>query len=101
MLRFALLTPDAMAANSIQHVAHESGVFKLILRGEPLPPLQQIIRTLTVHKPELVLLDLNDWDCMSRIARTIKDGSLGGVTIGFKTAWSRMEQLEFQDAGIV
>ncbi len=100
MLHLTLLTPNTQAANSIQHMVHESSVFKLILRGEPLPPIQQIVRIVGVHGPELVLLDLNEWDTVSRIALEIRERNPGGVVIGFKTAWTKAEKLEFQEAGV-
>ncbi len=80
-------------------MVHESSVFKLILRGEPLPPMQQVVRIVGVHGPELVLLDLNDWDLVSRIALEIKDRNKGGVVIGFKTAWTMAEKLESLGSG--
>ncbi|MGH9594297.1 MAG: hypothetical protein ACRD5L_14490, partial [Bryobacteraceae bacterium] len=83
----ALLTPNVQAANTIERLANESGVFNIVLRGEPLPPASHIVRTLGIHGPELVLLDLRRWDSVSHIARKIKEGNLGTVVIGFRATW--------------
>ena len=101
MLRLALLTPNVLAANMIEHLVNESGVFKLILKGAPIPSTQHIFRTLSVHEPEVILLDLKDWDSISHVAKELKKRKIGGVLVGFKSNWNRLEQLTFEEAGIV
>jgi Mrp family chromosome partitioning ATPase len=101
MLRVALLSPNSVTANGIQHLALESGVFDIALRGEPLPPAPHIIRVLGIQGPELVLLDLNDWDAVSHIAREINESKTDSVVIGFTKGSSQMERRVFHEAGIV
>ena len=95
-----LLTPDAAAAQLIELLLNESGVFKLVSKGSPLRSVHEIMRQVGVHDPELILLDLNDWTAVSALARHINAANLRGVVVGFKMVWNRLEMLTFEEAGI-
>ena len=101
MLSLALLTPNALAADGIEHLTQESGLFKLVFKGLPMPPIPTIMRALGVHAPELVLLDLGDWDAVSAVVEHIRESNFQGAIIGFRPGWNRLEQLAFEEAGIL
>jgi MinD-like ATPase involved in chromosome partitioning or flagellar assembly len=96
----ALLTPNALTAAGIEQLTQESGLFKLVFKGSPIPPVGTVMRALSAHGPEVILLDLGDWDSVSVLAKHIKESKFRGVTIGFRPVWDRQEQLMFEEAGI-
>jgi hypothetical protein len=100
LLSVMLLTSNAATADGIGHLIQESGVFKLVSKGSRIPSTHEVIRLLGMHDPELILLDLGEWDAVSALAHTIKRTKLRGVVIGFRPTWNRLEQLTFEDAGI-
>ncbi len=101
MLSVVLLTSNAVTADGVEQVIQESRVFKLVSMGSHVRSTHEVMRLLGMHDPELILLDLGDWDAVAAVARQIKSSKLRGVVIGFKPAWNRVEQLTFQDAGIM
>src|SRR5206468_5009476 len=61
--------------------------------------------------PEVILLDIGEWNDRDRTAGDINDvvslaehiqaSDLRGIVIGFRKTWNRMQQAEFKAAGIV
>jgi pilus assembly protein CpaE len=101
MLTLVVLTSNPVAADGIEQLAQESSVFKLVFKGSPIPQIPAAIRTLRAHNPDLILLDIGNWEAVSALAGQIKQASLGGTVIGFEPSWNRLEQVTFEDAGIV
>lgn len=101
MLNVALLTSNAATTESIECLTHQSSVFKLVSKGSPVRSIREFMQLLSTHDPELILLDLNDWDTVSALARQFQESKFRGILIGFKSAWNRAEQLTFEEAGII
>ena len=101
MLRLAVVTPNPLAADAIELLAHESGAFQICYKASPVPPAKEVIRALSVQNPAIVLLDLGDWDEAARIANEIQHSQPRTVLIGFRPRWNRADQLTFEDAGIL
>jgi len=101
MLRLAVVTPNPLAADAIEMLAQESGAFQLCYKASPVPPAKEVARVFAVQNPEVLLLDLGDWDEASRIANEIQHNKARTVIIGFRPRWNRAEQLTFEDAGIL
>jgi Flp pilus assembly CpaE family ATPase len=110
MLSLALFTPNADTAYCVEQVAVESNQFTLVVTESPIPPVAALFSTLKRFDPEVILLDLSDWDDRDRtaldendvagIARHIQASDLRAIVIGFRKSWSRAEQKEFAAAGI-
>lgn len=100
MLSVALYTPNLIAADGIEQLTQESNVFNLVVKASPIPPIPSVLRELQVRDPDVILLDLGDWDAVSQIATAIERSSFKGVTIGFRPAWTQTEQLTFEEMGI-
>jgi pilus assembly protein CpaE len=101
MLRLAVVTPNPLAADAIELLAHESGAFQICYKASPVPPAKEVVRALSVQNPAIVLLDLGDWDEAARIAKEIQHNQPRAVLIGFRPRWNRADQLTFEDAGIL
>ena len=100
MLNLALLTPNTMAADAIEHMLHGSDVFKVGFRGTTVPPAHDLGRALRIQDPEVILLDLGDWELAGPVLQQLRQTNLKAVILGFKQEWNRLEELTFQDAGI-
>jgi len=101
MLRFAVITPNPLAADAIEMLAQESGAFEVVYKASPVPPAKEVLRILSVQNPAVILIDLGDWDEASRVVNEIQHSKTRAVIIGFRPRWDRAEQLTFEDAGIL
>ena len=79
----------------------ESGAFLPCYKVTPVPHPKEIVRTLTVQNPAIVLLDLGDWIEAAGIAKELTINLPRTVIIGFRPRWDRTEQLQFEEAGIL
>ena len=96
-----LLTPSAATARVVEHLIEESGVFKIVVKPDPIRSAHETMRLIGIHDPEVILLDLSDWNDVSGLARQLLRSKARGVRIGFKPAWNRLELLTFEEAGII
>src|SRR5512135_3572705 len=101
MLRLAVVTPNPVAADAIEILTMDSGAFQPCYKITPVPHPKEILRTLTVQNPAIVLLDLGDWVEAASIAKELTVNLPRTVIIGFRPRWDRAEQLTFEDAGIL
>jgi pilus assembly protein CpaE len=100
MLNVVLLTPNTLAADAIEQLTQEAGVFKLVLKGAPIPPVANVLRALRAHVVDLILLDVGEWGEVSLLASQIQRSGTGGVIIGFRPGWNAAEKAELEAAGI-
>ena len=106
MLSLALFTSNPDTAYCIEQLAQESNPFNLVITGTPIPSILEVFQSLKRFDPEVILLDLSEWNIneagkVALIARHIQESDLRGIVIGFRTSWNRVEQAEFEAAGIV
>jgi pilus assembly protein CpaE len=101
MLRLAVVTPNPVAADAIEMLTMELGAFQPCYKVTPVPHPKEIVRTLTVQNPAIVLLDLGDWIEAAGIAKELNVNLPRTVIIGFRPRWDRTEQLAFEEAGIL
>jgi pilus assembly protein CpaE len=100
LLSVALLTPNPATADEIQQLLRESTVLNLIYRASPIPGPHELLRFLRTHDPEVLLLDISDWDVASALLLQVQQLKNRTVTVGFRGGWGRAEQLMFEEAGI-
>ncbi len=101
MLNLAILTRDQALCGELEELACQSGVFKVSVRIAPLPSSAEILRILRNQIPDVILLDLSDWETVSSLATKIHEAELRGAVVGVGHRWTRSEQLEFEAAGIL
>ena len=102
MLSLALFTPDPDTAYVIDQLVAESNQFHLVSTETPIPPAGDLMPSLKRFDPEVILLDLSNWNDRDRtagdtndvvaLAQSIQASDLRGIVIGFVspgTAWSR------------
>ncbi len=100
MLNLVLLTPNTTAANAIEQLTQEAGVFKIVLKGSPVPPLANVLRALRAHDVDLILVDVGDWGEVSLLVSQIQRSGAGAPMIGFRSAWDAAEKAVLEAAGI-
>jgi len=99
MLSLALLTPNTAATAGIESLVQESRVFRLVFKGPP-EPIHNVMRAIRTHSPELILLDVSDWQRVSALAGQIGTADVRSLMLGFAPDWTRSQQAGFADAGI-
>jgi len=100
LLTVALLTSNAVAAHAIEQLLEESATFQLLFRASPIPAAHEVVRALHSHDPEVLLLDIGEWDRVSELVRQITQLKMRAVTIGFRGDWDRVQQIKFEEAGM-
>lgn len=101
MLRLAVLAANSLAGDAIEQMTRETGIFKVIFRSSPTAlPIPAVLRALKVHDPDLILLEIGDWESVVPLASQIALCNLRGVTVGFRPAWNGLERTAFENAGI-
>jgi pilus assembly protein CpaE len=100
LLTFGLLTPNRPAADAIEQLLDESNAFELVFRECPIPGPHEVVRALITHQPEVLLLDIGEWDLVSELVLQIKQLKIRTVTVGFRGTWDRAQKMTFEDAGI-
>src|SRR5580658_8276723 len=100
MLNLVLLTPNTLAADAIEQLTQDAGVFKLVLKGVPIPPAANVLRALRAYGADLVLLDVGDWTGVAPLVNLVLRSGSGAIVIGFKPSWDPAEQAAFEAGGI-
>ena len=101
MLSLAVLTPKPAISDAIEQVSRETGIFEIAFKGDPTgSTIPAIIRSLQVHDPDVILLDLTDWEAVVSLARQIRDCKLRGIIVGFRNDWNPVEKLAYKASGI-
>ena len=100
MLTLGLLTSSPRVAAELKGLTSDSTLFKLVFTLVPFPSIPESMRALRTYQPEVILIDLSDWDAVASLVSHAKTANLAGVIIGFKPEWNRLEQLTFEEAGI-
>ena len=100
MLNTAILANDNTLCEALEQTAEACGIFRLVIRLAPLPSVQEVLKMLRTQTPEVILLDVSDWEAVSLLASKIKEAQLKTIVVGISDCWTQAEQLEFQAAGI-
>src|SRR5260370_34792133 len=101
MIRLALLTSNVAAADAIEQMAQDAGIFELVYRGSAVAATNSELRQLFSADPEVILLHINDWQRVSQMAAQLNLASRRGALVGFRGDWRSEEQKSFAEAGIV
>ncbi len=100
MLSLVLFTRNALAAQAIEQIVQETDLFRLAAILDPERPAQEVLRTLALRNPELILADLADWPLLARLRQAAVEKGLRARWLGFAPQWTRGQQLEWNEAGI-
>jgi hypothetical protein len=69
MLSLAVLASNPLAADAIEQMTGETGLFNVVFRSSPTAlPIPAVVRALGVHDPDLILLEIGDWESVASLA---------------------------------
>ena len=100
MFTALLLTPDVEAAKGLQRLAFESG---LVLIQHTLAQFSQpyeLTKAINSNDPDLVFLDISDWERAVKAGKQIRSILPSTVIIGFGGGWASQQESGYQEAGI-
>lgn len=101
MLNVAVLAANPMAGDAIEQMAQDSSVIKIVFRNSPISSAIPVItRGLRICDPDVVLMEIGDWESVVPVVRNIKESNLRAVLIGFRPAFNKLEQATFEEAGV-
>ena len=101
MIRLALLTSNVTAADAIELMAQDAGIFDLVHRSSAVAATDSEVRKLCSTDPDVILLEISDWPRMSQVAAQLNRESRRGAVVGFRGEWSAEEQKSFAESGII
>jgi pilus assembly protein CpaE len=100
MFSAVLFVEDPIAGQVIQELADDSGLITIRKTLHVFPSSYELSRVLNTHDPDLVLMDLSDWDHASAAIPTIRSLYPGIAVIGFGAGWSDQRKLLCEQAGV-
>jgi pilus assembly protein CpaE len=101
MIRLALLTSNVVAAAVIEQMVQSDRLFEMVYRASAVSPANSELRRLTTADPDVILLDVSDWQGVSPWAAKLNLASRRGVLVGFRGDWTSEEQTCLAEAGFV
>ena len=100
MLTVAVFTSHAVAAEAIAQMLDETGLFRLVYRSSVIPEAHEILRVVRATDPEVLLLDLSDWERVADVAPQLAQQGLRALPVGYLEDWTPVQQMTFERAGI-
>src|SRR5947209_2885031 len=99
MIRLALLTSNIAAADAIELISQEAGIFEFVHRSSSVTDGE--VRKLCATDPDIILVETNEWPHMSQAVAQLNRESRRGTVVGFRGEWSAEQQKSFAEAGII
>lgn len=100
MLTVVLITSNTVAASAITEMLADTGIFRLVYCPPAAATIHEILRGMRAKDPEILLLDLGEWDRVSAILAQIEGSAPRALRIGFRGGWTAAEQGVYEKAGI-
>jgi MinD-like ATPase involved in chromosome partitioning or flagellar assembly len=100
MIPTALVTPNRAAESTIAHIMEDMGLFEVGVRVSPAAPAAEAVRLLKTYNCELIVIDLEDWPEAANWLRQIRRADVDSMIVGFRSGWNRLEQADFEEAGV-
>lgn len=100
MLTVALVTSNAMASEAIAQMMDESGLFRLVYRSSAVAEVHEIVRAVRSTDPEVMLMDLGDWERVAEVMPQLAHHNLRVLPVGFLEDWTVGQQETFERAKI-
>lgn len=100
MLSLALITRNSLAAQAIEQIVHETGLFRLTAVLNPETSVHEALKTLSMRAPELILADLAAWELLAPLRKAAQETLLRARWIGFAPEWTGTQQIDLIRAGV-
>ena len=99
MLSLALINRNRLTAEAIQQLVSETSTLQWSATLDSSAPPSETVRRLAVLDPEVILVDLADWESVEPVLESGK-ARIHGRWIGFAAEWTPAQETAFMDAGI-
>src|SRR5258708_4747277 len=100
MFNALLLVQDDNACAAMEKLALESNQVSFQKTLERFPPASELARLLNAAAPDLVFLDLSEWDSALEVAADLRAQSPHIPVIGFGAGWEPDKEEQCMAAGI-
>lgn len=100
MFKAILLVHDESACVAIESLGHESNQVSFEKTLDRFPQAFELSKILNTHTPDLVFLDLGDWDSALAAAEDVRTLAPQTAIIGFGGGWGAQKEAQCENAGI-
>jgi MinD-like ATPase involved in chromosome partitioning or flagellar assembly len=100
MFRAVLFAHDPAASQTIQQLADNSGLVVIQKALNSFPSNYEFTVLLNTHDPDLVFMELSDWDGASSAVQLIRSLFPKIAIIGFGAGWSDQMKWLYEQAGV-
>jgi pilus assembly protein CpaE len=100
MFKAILLVQDESACVAIEGLGHQSNQVSFEKTLDRFPQAYELSKLLNTLTPDLVFLDLGDWDSALAAAEDIRTLAPQTAIIGFGGGWEAQKQTQCENAGI-
>jgi len=95
-----LLIEDRAASDALEQLAVESKQVVVARIINQFPSHYELVRVLNTHAPELVFLELTDWERALPLVNTIHSHSPETAIVGFGAEWIRPQEAQWAEVGV-
>ncbi|MBK9171156.1 MAG: hypothetical protein IPM24_27370 [Bryobacterales bacterium] len=100
MFSAVLLIEDTGASEAIERLAIDSKLVAVQKTLTRFPPVFELTRVLNLYAPDVVFLELTDWQRAGELLAHIKAHSAQTAVIGWGDSWLERYATKFREAGI-
>lgn len=95
-----VLVADPDACGALEVLANESKQVRVHRSFTQFPTNYELVRTLNTFAPEIIILDLSDWEVALGLVDTIRSHSPGTAIIGYGEEWLRSQASGWLEVGV-
>src|SRR5215831_13416735 len=100
MFQAVLLFQDESSSIALENLAKESKQVAFLQSLQRFPQAFELTKILNIYRPDLVFLDLSDWDSALAAAQDIRTIAPQTAIIGFGAGWETRKESMCASAGI-
>ena len=100
MFTAIVLSPDIEAAKGLQLLADESGQVSIQKAITQMSQSYELVRALNSYDPDLVFLDIGDWNLAVQVGAQIRSVRPQTAIVGFGGGWVNRQESSYKEASI-
>ena len=100
MFNALLFAPDPTAAQVIEQLADESKLVRIQKTLSSFPPNYELTVLLNTHDPDIIFMDVSEWEAASAVASMIHSLNPDIAIVGFGAGWADQMKSMCEQVGI-
>jgi MinD-like ATPase involved in chromosome partitioning or flagellar assembly len=100
MFSLALFTRNTASAQVLEDIVRETDDVRLVLSLDSSASMHEGVRVLGIQEPEVVLIDVGDWEYLAPLYDAALRAGRRARWIGFGRLWTQHEEIAFAKRGI-